>query len=84
DVAARHLSLTDAMVSLIEPLSAKSLTSEASTSAVPPMARTTALSTTFIQASTIPPVPSTKVPPSLKIVFKQEELDTTPNHTSAP
>ncbi|GJX39071.1 hypothetical protein Tco_0252374, partial [Tanacetum coccineum] len=59
------------------------LTGEASTSGVPTMATTTALSTTFIQASTVPPAPSTEVPPSPKIVFEQEELDTTPEHTSA-
>ncbi|GJV71194.1 hypothetical protein Tco_1491189 [Tanacetum coccineum] len=84
DVVACRLSLTDVMVPLIEPLSVKSLTGEASTSGVPEMATTTALSTTFVQASTIPPVPSTEVPSSPKIVFEQEELDTTPKHTSSP
>ncbi|GJT26687.1 hypothetical protein Tco_0906962 [Tanacetum coccineum] len=83
DAEARRLSLTDAMIPLIEPLSAKSLIGEASTSGVPAMAMTTALSITFIQASTVPPVPSTEVPPSPKVVFEQEELDTTPEHTSA-
>nr|GEU41444.1 reverse transcriptase [Tanacetum cinerariifolium]GEU62797.1 reverse transcriptase [Tanacetum cinerariifolium] len=71
DTVARRLSLTDAMVSLLEPLSAKSLTGEASTFGFP--ATTTALSTTFVQASTIPPAPSAEVPPSLKIVFEQQE-----------
>nr|GEY08260.1 hypothetical protein [Tanacetum cinerariifolium] len=83
DVAACRLSLTDAMVPLIEPLSVKCLTGEASTLGVLAMATTTALSTTFIQASTIPLAPSTKVPFSPKIVFEQEELNTTPEHTSA-
>ncbi|GKB99051.1 hypothetical protein Tco_0985188 [Tanacetum coccineum] len=52
DVAACRLSLMDVLVPLIKPLSVKSLTGEASTSGVPVMATTTALSTTFIQAST--------------------------------
>ncbi|GJQ97058.1 hypothetical protein Tco_0008197 [Tanacetum coccineum] len=55
DVAAHRLSLYDAMVPLIEPLSAKNLTGETSTSRVPTTATTTALSTTFIQSSSIPP-----------------------------
>ncbi|GKF96765.1 hypothetical protein Tco_0292586, partial [Tanacetum coccineum] len=84
DVVACRLSLMDAMVPLIKPLSVKSLTSESSTSRVSAMATTIALSTTFIQANTVPPTSSTKVPSSPKIVFEQEELDTTPEHTSAP
>ncbi|GJZ29414.1 hypothetical protein Tco_0574061, partial [Tanacetum coccineum] len=47
DVASRRLSLSDAMVLLIEPLSAENLVGEASTSGIPAMATTTALSTTF-------------------------------------
>ncbi|GJT83557.1 hypothetical protein Tco_1057899 [Tanacetum coccineum] len=78
-----RLSVTDVMVLLLEPLSVRSLTGEAITSMVPSTTVTTALSTTFVQASTIPPVPSTEVPPSPKIVF-EEELDTTPEHASAP
>nr|GEU41852.1 ribonuclease H-like domain-containing protein [Tanacetum cinerariifolium] len=84
DAKAHRLSLTDAMVPLIEPLSAKSLIGETSASGVSAMVMTTALSTTFIQANTIPSVPSSEVPPSPKVVFEQEELDTTPEHTSAP
>nr|GEU30297.1 hypothetical protein [Tanacetum cinerariifolium] len=84
DVAACRLSLTDAMVMLFESLSVRSLTGEASTSKVPFVAVTTALLTTFIQTSTIPSLPSAKVPPSPKIVFEEEELNTTPKHTSAP
>ncbi|GJV59948.1 hypothetical protein Tco_1466048 [Tanacetum coccineum] len=83
DVAACRLSLMDAMVPLIKPLSVKSLTSESSTSGVPAMATTIALSTIFIQASTVPLASSTEVPSSPKIVFEQEEFDTTPEHTSA-
>ncbi|GKE00480.1 hypothetical protein Tco_1388463, partial [Tanacetum coccineum] len=59
------------------------LSSLSSTSMVPSVAVTTALSTTFVQASTIPPLPSTEVPPSPKIVF-EDELNTTLKHTSAP
>nr|GEU55629.1 transposase (putative), gypsy type [Tanacetum cinerariifolium] len=84
-----QLSIFDALVPLIEPLSAENLVGEASTSGVPVTATTTALSTTFIYASTIPPVPvtdhevsgagsSTKVPFPSKIVFEKEELKTTP------
>nr|GEW75984.1 hypothetical protein [Tanacetum cinerariifolium] len=51
--AARRLSLFDAMVLLIEPLSTKNLTGEASTSEIPAMATTTALSTTFIQTISV-------------------------------
>nr|GEU30830.1 hypothetical protein [Tanacetum cinerariifolium] len=82
DVTARRLFLTDAMVPLIEPLYVKSLIGEASSSGIPVTAVTTALSTTLAQANTVPPAPSTEVPPS-KIVFEHEELDTTPEHTSA-
>nr|GEV03441.1 transposase (putative), gypsy type [Tanacetum cinerariifolium] len=83
DNAACRLSLTDAMVLLLKPLSVRSLTGEAITSMVPSMAMTIEISTTFVQASTIPPVPSTEVPHSLKIVF-EEELDIVPEHASAP
>ncbi|GJX75071.1 hypothetical protein Tco_0313666 [Tanacetum coccineum] len=83
DVAACRLSLTDAMVPLIKPLFFKRLTGEASTSGVLGMATTTTLSTNFIQANTVAPTPSTEVPPSSKIVFEQEELDTTLEHTLA-
>ncbi|GKF43178.1 hypothetical protein Tco_0129730, partial [Tanacetum coccineum] len=60
DVTACHLSFTDAMVPLIEPLSVRSLTGEASTSMVPVKAETIALATTFVQAAIVHPVPSTK------------------------
>ncbi|GKB39581.1 hypothetical protein Tco_0884523 [Tanacetum coccineum] len=48
------------------------------------MAVTTALSTTFAQTNPAPIVLSIKVPPSPKIVFEEEELDTTPEHVPAP
>ncbi|GKA64008.1 hypothetical protein Tco_0763614 [Tanacetum coccineum] len=95
DAASRRLSLSDSMVPLTEPLSAENLTGEASTSGVPATATTTALSTTFIQTSFVPPIsmadyevlgmgPSTEVPSPPKIVFEKEELETTPEHTTAP
>nr|GEW90782.1 hypothetical protein [Tanacetum cinerariifolium] len=84
DATAYRLSLINDMVPLLEPLSVRSLTGKASTSMVPFAAVTTALLTTFVQASTIPLLPSTEVHPSPKIVFEEEELNTTPEHTSAP
>ncbi|GJY54041.1 hypothetical protein Tco_0445705 [Tanacetum coccineum] len=94
DDASRLLSLSDAMVPLIEPLSAENLVGKASTSGVPATATTTALSTTFIQTSFVPPIsvadyevlgaePSAEVPSPLKIVFEKEELKSTPEHTTA-
>ncbi|GKG28414.1 hypothetical protein Tco_0406741, partial [Tanacetum coccineum] len=75
-------------------LSAGNLVGEASTSGVPAVVTTTALSTTFIQASSVPPIPvaddgvlgaeqPTKVPSPSKIVFEKEELETTSEHTTA-
>ncbi|GKD58560.1 hypothetical protein Tco_1296069, partial [Tanacetum coccineum] len=95
DVVSRRLSLSDAMVPLIEPLSAENLVGQASTSRVPATATTTALSTTFVQTSFVPLIlvadyevlgagPSTKVPSPPKIVFEKEELETTPEHTTTP
>ncbi|GKA20391.1 hypothetical protein Tco_0700380 [Tanacetum coccineum] len=81
-IIVRHLSLMDVIVPLVEPLSTKSLVGEASTSRVP--ITTTALSTTFSQVCIVPLVPSTNAPISPKIIFEQEELDTTPKHASAP
>ncbi|GKF45626.1 hypothetical protein Tco_0135428 [Tanacetum coccineum] len=49
--ASWQLSISDALVPFIEPLSTENLVGEASTSGVPVTATTTALSTTFIQAS---------------------------------
>ncbi|GJZ09740.1 hypothetical protein Tco_0544023 [Tanacetum coccineum] len=57
DVASCHLSLSEAMIPLIEPLFSENLVSEASTSGVPTTAAITiALSTTFVQTSFIPPI----------------------------
>ncbi|GJV10736.1 hypothetical protein Tco_1352277 [Tanacetum coccineum] len=69
DAMARHLSLTDVIVPLVEPLSTKSLVGEASNFEVP--ATTTALLTTFSQVSTVPPVPSTDAPVSPKIFLSR-------------
>nr|GEV86692.1 hypothetical protein [Tanacetum cinerariifolium] len=91
DAVTRRLSLSDAMIPLIEPLSAENLVGEASTFGLPTTATTTALSTTFIQAHTVPLIPvvdyevlgagpSTEVPSPSKIVFEKEE--TTPEHTT--
>ncbi|GJT70851.1 hypothetical protein Tco_1030137 [Tanacetum coccineum] len=76
DAKACCLSLMDGIVPLVEPLSAKSLAGEASSSMVPPVTATTTLATTFAS------VLATKVPPS-SIVFEEEELDTTPEHALA-
>ncbi|GJW03197.1 hypothetical protein Tco_1562053 [Tanacetum coccineum] len=84
DAAARRLSLTDSILSLVEPLSAINLIGEASSSAGPPTVVTTALSTTFAQTCPVLTAPSTDVPPSPKVVFEEEELETTPEHVLAP
>ncbi|GKC60207.1 hypothetical protein Tco_1087805 [Tanacetum coccineum] len=71
------------------------LVGEASTSEVSAMAMTTALSTTFIRTRSVLPIslpdyevlgagPSTEVPSPPKIMFEKEELETTPEHTTAP
>nr|GEX79220.1 hypothetical protein [Tanacetum cinerariifolium]GEY79955.1 hypothetical protein [Tanacetum cinerariifolium] len=89
DVASHRLSLSDVMIPLIEPLSAEDLVGEESTFRVSSTAITTVLSTTFTQ-----PIPlilvadyevsgaklPTKVPSPPKIVFENEELETTPEH----
>ncbi|GJV20188.1 hypothetical protein Tco_1369208 [Tanacetum coccineum] len=93
DVAFHRLSLSDAMVPLIEPLSAENLVSKASTFGVPATATTTAFSTTFIQTNSVPPIsvtdyevsgaePPTRFPSPSKIVFEKEELETTPEHAT--
>ncbi|GKC91613.1 hypothetical protein Tco_1152262 [Tanacetum coccineum] len=74
-------------------LSPGNLVSEASTSGVPTVVTTTALSTTFVQASSVPLIPiaddgflgagqPTQVPPPSKIMFEKEELETTSEHTT--
>ncbi|GJV04284.1 hypothetical protein Tco_1337853 [Tanacetum coccineum] len=57
ELASHRLSLSKAMIPLIEPLSAESLVGEASTFGVPTTAITTALSTTFTQTSSVPSTP---------------------------
>ncbi|GJV31108.1 hypothetical protein Tco_1391508 [Tanacetum coccineum] len=92
EVASQRLSISDVMVPLIEPLFVENLVGEASTSGVPAtVAATTALSTTFVQTSFVPPVPmldsevvdtgpQAGASSSSKIIFKQETLETTPEH----
>ncbi|GJV40109.1 hypothetical protein Tco_1418549, partial [Tanacetum coccineum] len=91
NAASQQLSIFDALVPLIKPISTKNLVGEASTSRVPAMATTTALSTTFIQANTVPLVPvthhevldvgpSTKVSSPPSIIF---EKVTTPEHDAS-
>ncbi|GKC48565.1 hypothetical protein Tco_1071310 [Tanacetum coccineum] len=93
NTASRRLSISDALVPLIGALSAENLVGEASTFGVLATSTTTALSTTFVQASTVPLVlmvdhevsgagPATGVPSPSKIVFEKEELKTTPEHTT--
>ncbi|GJW21078.1 hypothetical protein Tco_0031700 [Tanacetum coccineum] len=84
DAAARRLSFTDSILPLVEPLSARNLTGEASSSADVAIAVTTALSTTFVQTNPVTEMLSTLVPQSPKVVFEKEELDTTPEHVPAP
>ncbi|GJS88125.1 hypothetical protein Tco_0770761 [Tanacetum coccineum] len=86
ELASHRLSLSKAMIPLIEPLSAESLVGEASTFGVPTTAITTALSTTFTQTSSVPSMPVSahdaephvEVPSSTAIVFEKEELETMP------
>ncbi|GKA61396.1 hypothetical protein Tco_0760803 [Tanacetum coccineum] len=78
------------MVPLIEPLSAKNLVGDASTSDVPTTAAlTTDLSITFAPTCSVSSIlvsdyevldakPQTKAPPFAPVVFEKEELDTTP------
>ncbi|GJY79086.1 hypothetical protein Tco_0484887 [Tanacetum coccineum] len=78
------LSFTDSILPLVEPLSARNLTGEASSSADVAIAVITALSTTFVQTNPVIEMLSTLVPQSPKVVFEKEELDTTPKHVPAP
>ncbi|GKB11762.1 hypothetical protein Tco_0845685 [Tanacetum coccineum] len=83
DATACRLSLTNSILSLVEPLSAKNLTGEASSSTGVATAVTTALLTTFAQTYPVSATLSALVPPSPKVVFEEEELDTTPEHAPA-
>ncbi|GJX84601.1 hypothetical protein Tco_0335375 [Tanacetum coccineum] len=82
-----RLSISDIMGPLVKPLSFENLVGEASTSGVPTtVVVTTALSTTFAQTGSIPPIsvsdydaePHAEAPPPAEIVFEKEELETTP------
>ncbi|GKB22182.1 hypothetical protein Tco_0856105 [Tanacetum coccineum] len=72
DATARRLSLTDSILLLVEPLSSRSLIGEASSSVDFTTVVTTALSTNFAQTHPVPPVLSTEVPPSPKVIFEEE------------
>ncbi|GKA54936.1 hypothetical protein Tco_0753885 [Tanacetum coccineum] len=88
EITKKHLSLTDAMIPLVEPLSSKSLIGKASTSAIPATAEPiTTLSITFASSGVVPPFsisdyqvsdaePHDKDPHT--IIFEEEEVDTTP------
>nr|GEX40193.1 glutathione S-transferase [Tanacetum cinerariifolium] len=88
EIQEKHLSLTDVMVPFTEPLSSKSLISEASTFATPVTTESiTILSTTFMSSSVVPPLsisndqvldtkPNDADPPA--VTFKEEELATSP------
>ncbi|GKF14873.1 hypothetical protein Tco_0056335, partial [Tanacetum coccineum] len=57
EIQEKRLLLTDVLVPLIEPLSSKSLTGEASTSAAPATADPiTTFSTTFAPSDDVPPL----------------------------
>nr|GEW34709.1 hypothetical protein [Tanacetum cinerariifolium] len=80
NVASQQLSIFDALVPLIEPLSAKNLVGETSTYEVPP---TTIPLVPVIDHGVLDVGTSTKVPSPSKIMFEKEELETTPEHTAA-
>nr|GEV41866.1 hypothetical protein [Tanacetum cinerariifolium] len=94
DVVSQQLSLSNALVPLLKPLSTENLVGEASTSGVLVAVTTTTLSTTFIQTSSDPSIlvaddgvlgaeQPTGIPSPSRIVFEKEELGTTPKHTTA-
>ncbi|GKG61061.1 hypothetical protein Tco_0616877, partial [Tanacetum coccineum] len=62
----------------------RNLTGEASPYADVAIAVTTALSTTFAQTYPVSETLSSLVPPSSKVVFEEEELDTTLEHAPFP
>nr|GEV42942.1 hypothetical protein [Tanacetum cinerariifolium] len=90
DAASQRLSISDAMIPLIEPLTVENLVGEASTTGVLlVVAATTALSTTFVQASSVLPIPlsdykamdtepQAEASSSPKIIFEQETLAENP------
>nr|GEW87859.1 hypothetical protein [Tanacetum cinerariifolium] len=68
---------------LVEPLSVRNLSGEVSSLMDFTIAATTAFSTTFAQSDLVPVALLIEVPPSPKVVFEEEELDTTPEHFPA-
>nr|GEV53065.1 hypothetical protein [Tanacetum cinerariifolium] len=84
EAATRLLSLMDSILLLVEPLSTRNLSGEASSLTDFTIAATTAFSTTFAQSDLVPVALLIEVPPSPKVVFEEEEeLDTTPEHFPA-
>nr|GEW04209.1 hypothetical protein [Tanacetum cinerariifolium] len=83
DAAARCLFLMDFILPLVEPLSARNLTGEASSPMDFTIVATNTLSTTFVQAHLVPAALSIDVPLCPKVVFEEKELDTTPEHVPA-
>ncbi|GKE88570.1 hypothetical protein Tco_1566045 [Tanacetum coccineum] len=90
--SSHRLSISDLMGPLVEPLSFENLVGKASTSDVlATVAVTTALSTTFASISSVPPIfvadyrvldaePQHEDPPYPNIIFRQETLETSPEH----
>ncbi|GJR78794.1 putative ribonuclease H-like domain-containing protein [Tanacetum coccineum] len=91
DNVEKRLSLTDAMVPLVEPLSSKSLIGKASTSVAPATSEPiTTLSMTFASSDVVPPLSISndqvldmelhdEDPPA--VTFEKEELNTSPEYT---
>ncbi|GJR60726.1 hypothetical protein Tco_1502888 [Tanacetum coccineum] len=92
DAASQRLSISDAMVPLIELLFAENLVGEDCTSGGPVVvSTTTALSTTFVEVSSVPPIPvsdyevadteaQARTSFSHKIIFEEETLETSPEN----
>ncbi|GKC84678.1 hypothetical protein Tco_1140395, partial [Tanacetum coccineum] len=92
DAASQRLSISDAMVPSIKPLFAENLVGEDSTSGGPVVvSATTSLSTTFVEASSVSPIPvsdykvvdteaQARTSSSHKIIFEEETLETSPEN----
>nr|GEY12998.1 hypothetical protein [Tanacetum cinerariifolium] len=82
EIMEKHLSLTDVMVPLAEPLSSRSLIGEASTSAAPATSEPiTTISTTFASFDVVPPLSISNDQflhdeDPRAVTFEKEELDT--------
>ncbi|GKG57226.1 hypothetical protein Tco_0584652, partial [Tanacetum coccineum] len=75
EIKEKHLSLVDVIVPLAEPLSPKSLTGKANTSAILATAKPiTTLSTTFAYSGVVPPLS----------VFDYHVLDAEPHNEDLP